>query len=209
MRILVLESEGGTSEPVVDELMAAGHDVARCHDPAGPAFPCNGLKDHRDCPLDAGTISVAVLTGDHAPAHEHSESGEQGARCALRQYIPLVVVGHQKHSSVSSYATGFAAGPEAVVAAVEFAASSHLPRHEQVAVDAFRLALDTHGLTDVAARVQATLDDRGVRVVLLPSEKIPDKVAEVAGVRVAGAVRAIDPDAAMISVSVNVDDSPT
>jgi hypothetical protein len=202
MRVLVFESDEGASTPVVDELTAAGIEVARCHDPEGPAFPCKGLQDHRACPLDGAPVSAAVLTGPGTHTEDGLSSREQGARCALRQHIPLVVVGPRTASPMSAFTTTFAAGPETAVDAIRAAAAARLPRHEAAAIDAFRLVLDTHDLAGVDADVAVTHRDGGLRVELRPSAGIPEKVAEIAGVRAMGAVRAVDSDAAFISVAI-------
>jgi len=205
MRVLVLENEPFASVPVVDELRAAGIDVARCNDPDGPAFPCNGLKDARRCPLDAESISVAVVTGHSAATDRDIAPREQGARCALRQHIPLVIVGERSQSPLLPFATTWAAGPESVVTAVHAATQARLPEHERVALEAFQGVLDTHELGDIKPAVTARHHDGGVRIELCPSAPIPAKVAEIAGVRVVGAVRAFDPFAGFLSVTLEGD----
>ena len=51
LNIMVLESERGAAEEAARELTEAGHVVLRCHDAAGPAFPCRGIVDQSQCPL--------------------------------------------------------------------------------------------------------------------------------------------------------------
>jgi len=207
MRVLVLEGDGKSSAGVVEELTAAGLEVARCSDEGGPAFPCNGLMAGRTCPLENHAVSAVVVTTQPEAHSDDLAPHEEGVRCALRQYIPVVLVGDQTDSPLAPYATTIAADADALLPALHEAVEARLPQHEAVATDMFRWVLDTHGLADVGASVRASRGDRGVRLTLYPSEAIPAKVAEVAGVRVAGAVRALDSHSPMFAVSVEVNAS--
>ncbi|MGZ4690569.1 MAG: hypothetical protein ACXWAY_13165, partial [Acidimicrobiia bacterium] len=60
MEVLVVESEPGAAAIAIAQLEAAGHRVARCHEPGSRAFPCAGLDPGR-CPLEEDAIDV-VLT---------------------------------------------------------------------------------------------------------------------------------------------------
>ena len=90
MRVLVV----GTMPRVVDEtartLGAAGHSVVRCHEGAH-AFPCVGLEPGRACPIDEGPVDVVVAARDRA--WPRPSPFEDGAVCALRRHVPMVVTG--------------------------------------------------------------------------------------------------------------------
>lgn len=205
MRVLLVDDDGDATVPLVDALTDAGIEVARCHEPGRPSFPCKGLDSHHECPLDESAIS-AVVARSGEPGDLDAEVGA-GASCALRQYVPLVLIGDREHSPLSPFAASFADDPSEVVDAVQAAVAAPLPRHEETARTMFRQVLDLHDLYDVLASARVTRDGRGVRVTLRASESIPSTVAEVACVRVAGAIRAIDTSSANVSVGFEVTDA--
>ncbi len=205
MRVLLVDDDGDATVPLVDALVGAGIEVARCHEPGRPAFPCKGLTSQHDCPLDESAIS-AVVARSSDPGLLDAEVRE-GTRCALRQYVPLVLVGDHSHSPLSPFASSFAEDPSEVVDAVQAAMAAPLPRHEETARTMFRQVLDLHDLHDVLASARVTRAGRGVRVTLRASEPIPTAVAEVACVRVVGAIRAIDTSSANVSVGFEVIDA--
>lgn len=88
--VLVLENGRGGARLATEELEAAGHRVHRCHDPAAPTFPCRGIDDPTDCPLE-GPIDVALLVRHHI--HPHPSALEDGVACAIRAGVPLVEQG--------------------------------------------------------------------------------------------------------------------
>ena len=90
MRVLVLEGEPGAAGEVERRLRAAGHEVVRCHEPGLPLFPCVGLSDGA-CPLDGPRVDVAVTVRGHV--RPSPALTEDGAVCALRAGIPLVMAG--------------------------------------------------------------------------------------------------------------------
>jgi len=199
MRVLVVEDVEGAARPVVDELVGAGHAVAFCHDPEGSGFPCNGLHETPTCPLDGAPVDLAVVV--RSDCGEAPTSRETGAACAIRRHIPLVEVGQHQHSPYLGLTAGISQGPESVVHAVEYTATHPLPRHTVEARRVFRQVLDVHELTWVSADAEVHRCDGSLHIRLLPDLEIPKQVAEVAGVRVSGAIRALDPDALTISVS--------
>jgi hypothetical protein len=205
MRVLLVDDDGDATVPLVDALTGAGIEVARCHDPGRPAFPCKGLTSSRNCPLDGSSIDAVVASSDDLD-QDHAAGAGEGTRCALRQYVPLVLIGDRGHSALSPFASSFADEPAELVDAVHAAVAAPLAHHEEAARTMFRQVLDRHDLHDVLASARVTRDGGGVRVTLRTSESIPNAVAEVACVRVAGAIRAIDSSSANVSVGVEVTD---
>lgn len=86
----MLENGRGGGRLAVEELVAAGHRVHRCHDPGAPTFPCRGIDDPSKCPLD-GPLDVALLVRHHI--HPHPSVLEDGVACAIRAGVPLVEQG--------------------------------------------------------------------------------------------------------------------
>jgi hypothetical protein len=184
MRVLLLEGEPGASCEAALDLAAAGHTVARCHSRDEPAFPCRGLTDDA-CPLDDGDVdAVVVVRGVEVLGGPDRDSGEDGARCALRRHVPLVLAGEPARS----------------VRTVETAAHAPLRRHADTARIAFAAVLEAHGLDSRLADAVVTRDGGQLHVRLTPSGPVPTAVLEIASVRVAGAIRAVDRHPRIIDV---------
>lgn len=200
MRVLVLEGEPGAAADAADRLVDAGHQVSRCHEPGARPFPCNGLIDGQRCPLEEENVDAAVVV--RGQSHVDPTASEDGVRCALRRYIPLVVVGRNEQSPYLDWATAISQGPETVVTAVEHAVAAPLPRHEAAAAKSLREALDTHGLPEIQADARVRHRGGDLHVMLIPSGPVPSIVAEMASVRAAGAIRSFDTYASVIDVIV-------
>jgi hypothetical protein len=207
MRVLLLEGDAGAATNAAAELRAAGHTLTRCHESGVDVFPCNGLAAGHECPLDSGSIDVAVVVRGDAPATEGTApvptATEDGVSCALRRFIPLVVVGPEQ-SPFLDHATAISADAGTVVPAVEHAAAAPLPRHSEAARQALREVLDTHGLPDVTADARVRRVGNDLRVVLRTSDEVPPIVHEMASVRAVGAMRAFDPHTEVIDVTLKV-----
>ncbi len=196
MDVLVVESEAGAASIAVAQLEAAGHRVERCHEPGDGAFPCAGLATGR-CPIEHGAIDV-VLTVRPRPSSRPSPL-EDGVICALRRHVPVVVAGRTKRNPFSDHAATLARVDE-VVDACERAATGPQPRHEAVATAALRETLTRAGLAVGAARADVRRSGHGLRVTVhLPSGCTPRRRG-TASVRVVGALRAFDMDAARIEI---------
>ncbi len=218
MRVLLLEGEPGAAADAAAELRAAGHELAHCHETGTATFPCNGLIAGHECPIDAGAIDVAVVVRDDVARAAGSigsddaqawvpSPGEDGVSCALRTFIPVVVVGPQT-SPFLDYATAISPDADTVVPAVEHAATAPLPRHSAAARQALREVLDTHGLPDVTADARVRRKGDDLRVVLHTSQEVPPIVHEMAAVRAVGAIRAFDAHADVIDVTLDASSAP-
>jgi hypothetical protein len=195
MRVLVLGDGAVSRTEITEKLEADGHAVDHCHDPGEAPFPCNGLIEGRGCPLDGGEVEVAVLiTGDAPPG------ADDGARCALRRHIPLVLVG-----DTQTHYDGWAATQASVDGlddAIHRAASQPLARHAEAAVRSFRSVLANHELDGSAAGARVLRDGPDLHATLFAPQPLPKEVADMACVRAAGAIRDVDPYARRINVSV-------
>jgi hypothetical protein len=88
MDVLVVESHPHAADHAADALEAAGHRVHRCHDEGSHGFPCRGVLDLAECPLN-GPIDVAVRDR----INPRPTRLEDGVRCAIRASIPIVEEG--------------------------------------------------------------------------------------------------------------------
>jgi hypothetical protein len=207
MRVLLLESEPGVAHEAEAELTGAGHAVARCHDAASAPFPCYGITDpeenggHR-CPLDEGSVDVAVVVHRAAEPAGRVSSGEDGARCALRRHVPVVIAGPVEHSTIADFATMITSDGGPIAPLIEQAAAAPLLRHSTAARRSLRSVMEIHGLPVDGANAEAFHDQAGLRVVLRPGVELDEKTAEVASIRAAGAVRDVDPYAPTVNVVV-------
>ena len=200
MRVLILEGRAGAAGETITRLEQAGHSVSRCHDPNAAVFPCNGMVDGNQCPLDEDQVDVAVVVRDQG--NPEPTASEDGVGCALRRHIPLVMVGQADSSPYWDHAVAFAPGPETAVAAVADAASAPLPKHDAAAEGALRDVLDRHGFPEVTASATVRRMGRDLMVTLRPGAALDKNVAEMASVRAVGAVRGVDPWAAKIDVTI-------
>lgn len=90
LAVLVVGTDDWAIEQAAGSMASAGYEVLRCHEPGEPAFPCNGIRPDRVCPLDRG-FAVAV-TMRARPSAQPTQS-EFGVTCAIRAGVPLVVGG--------------------------------------------------------------------------------------------------------------------
>jgi len=198
MKVLLLESDRFAGAEVARRLESAGHDVHRCHEAGGPAFPCNGL-DGGDCPVEVdGGVDLAVTVRAHP--HPKPTVYEDGVSCALRHHVPLVVTGKTVLHPYEAYATEVEDTDE-LVSRVEELAAAPLARHSGEATAEAARVLETMG--SPADGVEVDVRRRGGSLkaeMRLPSDT-PTRVVELAGVRVAGVLRAIDPYARTIDVT--------
>lgn len=93
MKILLVEGAPGAGAPVEAELEGAGYQVVGC-DAADPWAPCRGLDVVGECPLDDGSIDVAVV----ARVGQEAQVSERGALCAARRRIPVVIAGDPRQA---------------------------------------------------------------------------------------------------------------
>jgi hypothetical protein len=120
LQVLLLESHPSAGEAAADALVAAGHEVVRCHGPGSPGFPCAGLLDRDACPLRRG-VDVAIDVRRADVGHEPT-SLEDGVGCALRAGIPVVELSDPGHES-SMRPWTIAASAAGVVPSVEEASA--------------------------------------------------------------------------------------
>jgi hypothetical protein len=199
MKFLVLASGTESGSAPDFGLVEAGHQVVRCHDEGAPAFPCRGMESG-DCPLDVGDVDAALLVGGGGDPATDDRAGEDGARCALRRHIPLVVIGLADGSSLKPWASAVLPGSDNVTATLEIAAQAPSAPHGSVATGAFAGVLEAHGLDGEVAEAVVFRVGGSLHVELRPTGPVDAVIFEIAAIRVAGALRAFDPYPRVIDV---------
>jgi hypothetical protein len=198
MRILVVGTAPSAIEPAVAELTGAGHDVVRCHDSGAGPFPCLALSDDRACPLEAGPVDVTVTVRDRA--WPRPSPYEEGALCALRRHVPLVVAGTAVLQPFERWSSRTSEKGTDLAAACEQAAAAPLPRHGEVSRDAARQFLAAAG-REGAADASVWRRHGGLRADVIVPAGCADLSPRVAA-RVTGALRQFDRFATAIDVGV-------
>ena len=184
-----MESDPHSADAAIADLREAGHDVVRCHDSGLPAFPCNALCDGSGCPLDSGP-GVDVLLDYRAHPYPRPTAFEDGASCAARRCIPVVVAGASALNPFEPWTTAIA-DTDSVVDACEFAARHPIERLADVAQTKVRQLLSDDPLVADAAEVLVTRGAGRLEAVI----QLPNGAEDLDGtlaVGVAGAIRTRD-----------------
>lgn len=198
MRVLLVEGQVGEGDAAEAVLRASGHDITRCVDHDAASFPCNGMLSG-DCPLEHEVIDAAVLV--RSELADTRTPREDGARCALRRHVPLVLAGDIEDSPYVPWATEVTEGIDDLSAALERASGAVLSRHAAVAQRSLQAVLLQHELDPNGAEAEVHRVGTQLQVRLTSPVDVPPRVAEMAAVRAAGAVRDIDPYAAKVDVT--------
>jgi len=208
MRVLVIEDRDRDAEAAVEILREAGHEVSFCHEPGAMALDCNGMPDRGGCPLDHGGIDVAVMgrapviaTGVDA-GHDPS-AREAGVGCAKRHRVPVVITGRPGAASLPPWATDIVDvdDPDLVERIDAAAVRGRVPLVD-AAESAARSVLDGAGRGQEPLVGRVVREDRRLRVIVDVAAELDDRLRETIGVRVAGAVRAIETSSPSIDVQV-------
>lgn len=193
MRVLVLESERHSADEAIGRLEAAGHEVVRCHEPAWQAFPCVGM--HGDCPVEDGVDSAVVVRNR---GYGLPSPFEDGARCAARHGVPIVVIGDASTNPFEAW-TAAHTTVDAVSEAVEDAATKPLPHLTATATNTLRDFLAREGIPGAgSATVHRAAS--GLTVDLHLDADLDAELFEQAALRVMAAVRRIDSTSPRVDV---------
>jgi hypothetical protein len=198
MRVLVVGSAPVSIRRAADRLERAGHDVVRCHDDHGPAFPCAALREERGCPLEVDVVDVVLDVHDVVAATPSPY--EDGAACGVREHIPLVVATPGEHP-YERWTTHRAVRDDDIVAACEQAARAPSARHSEIAGAAVRDSLTLAGIHPEGAHASVQRRDGSLHVLLtLPDH--PEGLESMIVARVISAVRAYDDRARGVDVTI-------
>jgi hypothetical protein len=195
MRVLVVESHLGASERLKGELTRRGHEVLACHEDQHVRHGCKAVDPDAGCPLDERNVDAAVDV--RRSYHPDPRPLEQGAVCAVRARVPLVVAGTSTDSPLEPWATSVVVGDvPAIVEAVEAIEGSIAPMHQQVVDEALDALLPGEGATAIVRRGE----DRIHVDLSLPSH-LTSIEAERVAVRVVAAVRRFDHTTSTVDVA--------
>lgn len=201
MKVLLLEGEQGAADEAVRQLGEAGHEVSRCHERDGESFPCTGMLEDHDCPLDGESVDVAlVVRGELSPS---LSAREDGVRCALRRHIPLVVAGTTDGSPYSDWAAAIHDGVTEIVGTVEAVATAPLPRHGEAAVRGVQDLLAEEGIDPEAVSIEVHRSTNQLRISIRSAVELDQRLADALAVRAQAAVRGLDQYAAKVDVTVD------
>ncbi len=199
MKVLVLEAEPGAAEDSVAQLTASGHEVVRCHAAGEAAFPCVGIDSGGACPLDDGGVDVALTVRRHARSVPTPH--EDGVACAIRNRVPLVVTGETSLNPYERLGAIVASEGDLENVLAE-AVRDARPDHSEVALGALLASLRANDQPTATANARVWRARTGLHAVLEVAESVPQRVRDMAAVRVTSALRAYDRFAAQIDVSI-------
>jgi hypothetical protein len=197
LKVLVVENEAGAAAEAARELRDAGHQVLSCHEPGDAAFPCVGVVDPTACPLRARDVDVALLVRNGVQAEPSVR--EEGARCALTHRVPLVVAGDRVLDPYDDYATRTLGRTYGVVDACELAATAPIAALGRRAAGV--LAEVCGPECTPLPHADVTRRHGRLRVVVKDTGGMTHHQRSRASVRIAMALRELDPFAGGIDVS--------
>jgi hypothetical protein len=200
LRVLVTQDEPGAADDAVQELERAGHTVLRCCEPTAAAFPCAALRDPSSCPLRNGGVDVALAV--RRGGHTQPTRREEGAVCAVRQHVPLVVAGSDVSDPFQLWESEALGRTDNVVNACERVARAPLREHTRRATKAIDDVLLRRNHRGLVLLVAVHRRDGRLDVTVRASEVLPGDVRGMIAVRIVAALRSYDRDATGIDVAI-------
>jgi hypothetical protein len=197
LNVMVMESHPHAAEEAIQELTDVGHVVLRCHDAGAPAFPCRGLENRTDCPLESHSVDVA-LTVRSRPRSQPTTT-EDGVRCALMARVPVVVAGPAVLDPFERYGARVIDRRFDVVDACEEVARGVSVEHSGIATDALR-ASPTSSEILRTARATVTRRRGGLLASVTGLDGLAPRQRDAAIVRMMGKLREFDTSARVIDV---------
>lgn len=191
MRVLVVGTRPEAMEHTGELLRDAGHEVVTCHEAGEPAFPCRGLRGEA-CPLDGPGVDVVISARDRALPTP--TPFEEGAACALRHHVPMVVHGFTSEHPYEPWSPVESRHDEELAAVAEAVAGAPLREHCDLARATARQVLDAARLPSDGVEAVVTRRRARLRVMLTLPPGAESGASSVAA-KVLGTLRRMDPDA--------------
>ena len=191
MRVLVVGTLPEAAQHASEVLREAGHEVVACHEPGEDAFPCRGLRGE-DCPLNGAGVDAVVTARERA--WPNPTPFEDGAACALRHRVPMVVHGFTSVHPYGEWAAGESRNDAELASVVEAVARAPLREHSDVARATVRQVLEASQLPEAGADAVVSRRNARLRVVItLPPGA--EAAASSVTAKVLGVLRQFDPEA--------------
>jgi hypothetical protein len=194
--VLVPDGRDRVAAEVVDALQRAGHRVHTCLEGSDDEG-CRQLVD-ASCPLDTAPVDVVVEVGTPPRA-----SLDNGALCAVRRRIPLVLADPPADHALGSWAARTTHAWD-VVAVVADVMERPLPDHSEAARRALLHELRRHGRPSNTATVEVFRYPGRLLVRLSHGPAMSHTEAERLATHVTQAVRGFDRWAPKVDVTVQV-----
>lgn len=199
MDVLVLDTHGRSGQLAQRQLEESGHRVLRCHEQDSTDFACVALDDPAACPLNGDAVDVALVVRDQPSSG--AIAPEDGAACALRRFVPLVIADETGSHPFHDRATATISGTAGVVDACVQAATARLTRHEPVALAMLRTTLASQDVStdDCDVIVRRSGD---VTRIELRAAGLDTRLRSMVATRVGAAIRAMDHTTPRLSIAV-------
>ena len=195
MDVLIPDRSTTAGQEMARALEAGGHRVHACVHVDG-ALPCASLAG-RACPLDGAPVDVVV---EAASGPRRGELLGDGAVCAVRRHIPLVLAGAGDDHPLAPWAAGHVGSD--VRAAVAAVLGHPLPGHTAAARKALLHELRHQGSDSETASVEVFRRPGRLLVELWTDSSMSRTQAERLATHVAQAVRGYDRWAPKLDVTV-------
>lgn len=197
VRVLLMSSDADTFDTTKELLESGGCEVVRCRENPTSTFVCSGFVGR--CPIDEG-VAAAVVTGDGS----HHEHAEDGASCAVRRRVPLVVAGDLPGHPYGQWAAAEVRDPRRhLLAALREVTAGASPEHSAVAQAAADALIRRWSSTDMTVRaVVHRSDDGSLRAELHCEGDVPEAIVHSLADSARGKLRVYDADAPSVDVSV-------
>ena len=202
MRVLVVERERGSGARTAAQLEGHGHEVVRCDDAdESSGRLCAGLPGGSGCPLDDQPVDVVVaVRGDEGGP---STDRETGIRCALRQRVPVMVLGSADGATYADWVDEVA---EMEVPALDDRVTelgqAGLAAIGSIVAGTVRPLLAMHGIDGSAIDVTMARSNGRTRVHVRVDGELDAKLRQTCAVRAVAALRDLQPSTDGVDVEV-------
>jgi len=195
-----MSSDQQSFDETREVLEEGGCDVVRCKETPAPTFACRGFVGR--CPIDDG-VAAAVVAGKTAIEGHPVD----GASCAVRRRVPLVVAGLPADHPYGRWVAAEVRDPRRhLLAAMEEVTTRPSPDHSAIAQSAALVLLARWGQGEVPVRAAVfRAEDGRLRADVRAGRVLPRDLVHSLAETVRSRLRMHDTDAASIDVAVRTD----
>jgi hypothetical protein len=202
VQILMTEAASESARAAALRLEAEGHTILTCGDGAHIELNCAALRGEQ-CPLARFEVDVAL----HLERSGPPTLADEGVLCALRHFVPLVVVSRDPSALAGPFDSSATAICELddLEEALAAATTASLVRHGAAAEQAANRVLESAG-REATWRADVRRTGRRLRVELVSDAPVERELCERSSVLAAGAVRQLDGVTPTLDIIVTVPD---